>query len=330
MKNFRLVSLIVVIASFCRAQALCCAEPGSVTFRVSYTAGVSKEPFSGRVFLILSPARLAEPPKGPNWFNPAPFFAQDVKSWQPGTDLVFRDGCMSYPCSLSQLKKGSYWAMAMMDFDRGGTSFGASEGNGFSKAVPLELDPSERKSYGLSIDQIFHERPLHQTGRVKIVEVQSKLLTAFFGTPTFMKAAVILPTSFADNPNRHYPVIYEIPGFGGTHATAFSAAARNPTNVAGTEMLYVVLDPSCRYGHHVFADSDNNGPRGKNSFQQLKRIFVASALLRPATCGAIRLAAGAVCGSRLPIRTSLEASGPLLRTLWIFAIFNALTSTSAA
>jgi hypothetical protein len=28
-------------------------------------------------------------------------------------------------------------------------------------------------------------------------------------------------------------------------------------------MLYVVLDPSCRHGHHVFADSANNGPCGR-------------------------------------------------------------------
>jgi S-formylglutathione hydrolase FrmB len=35
------------------------------------------------------------------------------------------------------------------------------------------------------------------------------------------------------------------------------------TDVAGVEAIYVVLDPGCRTGHHVFADSDNNGPYGK-------------------------------------------------------------------
>jgi len=34
-------------------------------------------------------------------------------------------------------------------------------------------------------------------------------------------------------------------------------------NEGGVEFLRVVLDPSCRLGHHVFADSANNGPVGE-------------------------------------------------------------------
>jgi S-formylglutathione hydrolase FrmB len=34
-------------------------------------------------------------------------------------------------------------------------------------------------------------------------------------------------------------------------------------------MLYVVLDPSCRWGHHVFADSANNGPCGQALISEL-------------------------------------------------------------
>ena len=34
-------------------------------------------------------------------------------------------------------------------------------------------------------------------------------------------------------------------------------------------MIYVVLDPGCRTGHHTFADSDNNGPYGKSLIEEL-------------------------------------------------------------
>jgi S-formylglutathione hydrolase FrmB len=84
-----------------------------------------------------------------------------------------------------------------------------------------------------------------------------------------MRAAVILPRSFATEPTRRYPVVYEVPGFGGTHAHAHRVAERNPTDVAGIEMLWVVLDPSCRWGHHVFADSATNGPRGQALVEEL-------------------------------------------------------------
>jgi pimeloyl-ACP methyl ester carboxylesterase len=84
-----------------------------------------------------------------------------------------------------------------------------------------------------------------------------------------MRAAVILPNSFGKDPQKRYPVIYEIPGFGGDHRMALLMASRKPTEVGGVEMLYVVLDPSCRNGHHVFADSANNGPWGEALVKEL-------------------------------------------------------------
>ena len=95
------------------------------------------------------------------------------------------------------------------------------------------------------------------------MDVESKLLTEFYGRPTRMRAGVVLPTSFFSDPDRRYPVVYEIPGFGGSHFEAFRAAGRDATNLDGVEVLWVVLDPNCRLGHHVFADSANNGPVGR-------------------------------------------------------------------
>ncbi|MFO0846439.1 MAG: alpha/beta hydrolase-fold protein, partial [Gemmataceae bacterium] len=41
------------------------------------------------------------------------------------------------------------------------------------------------------------------------------------------------------------------------------------TNRGGVEVLHVVLDPSCHHGHHVFADSANNGPVGRALIEEL-------------------------------------------------------------
>src|SRR5205814_2113408 len=68
---------------------------------------------------------------------------------------------------------------------------------------------------------------------------------------------------------RQYPVVYEIPGFSGDHRGALRATTRNPTDVDGIEMIHVVLDPTCRLGHHVFADSANNGPCGRALIEEL-------------------------------------------------------------
>ena len=58
-------------------------------------------------------------------------------------------------------------------------------------------------------------------------------------------------------------MIYEIPGFGGTHYGLSGRETNAGTNRAGQLVIRVVLDPDCPTGHCVFADSANNGPWGK-------------------------------------------------------------------
>src|SRR5262249_20603335 len=118
-------------------------------------------------------------------------------------------------------------------------------------------------------DQVYHEPPFKETERVKLVEVESRLLTAFHGRPTRLRAGVVLPASFHDHPDKRYPVVYEVPWFSGNHFWAFGRAGLKATDVGGVEMLWVVLDPACRLGHHVFADSANNGPCGRALVEEL-------------------------------------------------------------
>src|SRR5207245_7930996 len=117
------------------------------------------------------------------------------------------------------------------------------------------------------IDQVYHAPEFVETDRVKLVDIESKLLSEFHKRPVHLRAGVVLPKSYADKPSQRYPVLYEIPGFSGNHFSARSALGR--TDVGKVEMMYVVLDPSCRTGHCVFADSDNNGPYGRALSEEL-------------------------------------------------------------
>src|SRR5205823_4777076 len=104
--------------------------------------------------------------------------------------------------------------------------------------------------------------------RVKLVDIESPLLSAFHGKPMRLRAGVVLPRSYAQEPAQRYPVVYEIPGFGGDHHMAFAVAGRRVPET-GLDMIHVVLDPACRLGHHVFADSANNGPCGRALIEEL-------------------------------------------------------------
>ncbi|HEV3446976.1 MAG TPA: alpha/beta hydrolase-fold protein, partial [Gemmataceae bacterium] len=145
----------------------------------------------------------------------------------------------------------------------------AAAGNGYSKPSHVTIDPAAGGAIDLKINHLVQPRRFIETDRVKLVDMESRLLSEFHGRPVRMRAGIILPKSFAAKSQKHYPVIYDIPGFGGDHFMAERMVERGVTDVAGTEMLYVVLDPSCRLGHHVFADSDNNGPCGRALIEEL-------------------------------------------------------------
>jgi hypothetical protein len=232
----------------------------ALEFQLTFTKQALDTPFTGRVFVVASKSPLKNAPPGIGWFNPPPFFAQEVKDWQPDTPLTFAPTA-ALPAPLAQLPAGKYHVQLVLDRDLGGRNCMSSPGNLFSKPVTIEHDPAKGGVVALTADQVVQPRKFEEKPRVKLVDIESKLLSAFHGRPMRLRAGVVLPRSYAENRARRYPVLYVIPGFGGTHFSALNVG-QSRTMVGGVEMLYVVLDPSCRLGHHVFADSENNGPCG--------------------------------------------------------------------
>ncbi len=249
------------------AAATARAADKPLEFHVTFDKAVSARPFTGRVYVMLAKSERSEPRYGPSWFRPEPIFARDVKDWKPGAELVIDATTLAFPDPLPKLAKGTWSVQAVMDFDRGERNFSTAPGNGFSKVVRKDLDPNTAGPVALVIDQVVPERTFKETERVKLAEIDSKLLSEFHKRPVKLRAGVVLPKSFATDPKKRYPIVYEIPGFGGTHLMA--ERRLNFTDVAGVEMLWVVLDPSCRLGHHVFADSANNGPCGRALIEEL-------------------------------------------------------------
>ena len=249
--------------------ALFLASPcAAAEFALTFDKKAFDRPFTGRVFVMLLRSEPRPLPNGLNWFNPEPTFAKDVTDWKPGEELVI-DGFANAITPLAKVPPGRYYAQAVLDRDLGGISFAASPGNVYSKPRRIDFDPKTTGKVALMLDQVAEEPTFKETDNVKLVDIESKLLTKFHGRPTRMKAGVILPPSFADDEDRKYPVVYEIPGFGGDHFAARGIAGRKPWDLAGTEAIWVVLDPHCRLGHHVFADSANNGPCGRALIEEL-------------------------------------------------------------
>jgi hypothetical protein len=249
---------IVLAADFCAAQ-----QPG--TFTVKFTPEAHAAPFTGRVYVFFS--GVGEPRRGPNWFKPDPMLAIDVKDLPPGKTCTLAisptenadSPCLVFPEGLDPQTLSGMQAQAIIRFNPLEREVGIGPGNGFSEIVAV---PPECAPLSLTVSQIARPTPTPDTEWTKVLRVPSKLLSDFHGRTMELAGVVRLPPSYATSPARRYPVVFEIPGFGGTLRMGISKSPYAPPTENGIEFLHVLLDPNCPLGHHVFADSANNGPVG--------------------------------------------------------------------
>lgn len=233
-----------------------------VRFIVSYPATAFTGPFSGRVIVCLS-KRSAQPRFGPNWFSPEPMYSKIFKLVKPEEKMIVGNDSVGFPVKLSEIEAGEYYVQAVIDRNLGGRQFGSSQGNLYSDSMKVILLPTENKVIELICDKVVQPAKFYETPATKEVRVESKLLSKFYGRPTYLQAAVALPEEWAKEPSRTFPIVYEVPGFGGRHYDMGGVTKTPKTHRDGQPFLYAVLDPDCPTGHCVFADSANNGPWGK-------------------------------------------------------------------
>jgi pimeloyl-ACP methyl ester carboxylesterase len=256
--------------------------PQGLVFEVTVAPDLLPAPAKGRLYIFLIPGESrAEPRFGPNWFRPQPFYAVDVEAWKPGQTLRLDSGAVGYPAPLNETKAGRYTIQAVFRVNPGTHRIGDGVGNAYGPMIQTELDPKKETRVPLTVDRLVAARKFGATDRIKLVELESPILSEFYHRPIKQRAAVILPVKMPEG-NGKLPVLYIIPGFGGDHFMA--ARFSNPGRDFGRDFIRVILDPDCGTGHHVFADSATNGPRGKALVEELiphiERAFPAISLPR--------------------------------------------------
>lgn len=241
------------------------ATPAAVSgFTVRFDAGVRAAPATGRLILyMIGPgAELpdrASPADAPFFTDPQPMFGIDVRDVAPGAEMMVDDSARSFPVLLSELPAGEYRVQAVLDLHLLNSRWEREPGNLHSETMTVRL-PAR---VDLALTQVVQAAPftpvLGSDGKVVAEEFtfRSELLSAFHRREMTLRAGVIFPQSY--DAARKYPVIYEIPGFGGDHTMARWGAQRRPSPLAAAAFR-IVLDPESANGHTLFADSANNGP----------------------------------------------------------------------
>ena len=258
----KVVSLCAISLFVLDLATLAIAEPAH-RIVVERTTSDVDGPLSGRLYVFLSQREAPPPMRGPNWFAPEPFFALELRDFHSGDSIALDDSAAAFPVPLSQLPPGNYWAQALFDHGFYHQHHADEPGNLYSRPVPFVVEVGATADALLTLDQVVVEKPFRETGRLREVVVSSPLLSEFHDREVFDRAAVLLPASYEKQPSRRYPVAYIVPGFGGTHRAIRQMSAVAESSADDVEFIRVLLNGDCKWGHHVYADSATNGPRGQ-------------------------------------------------------------------
>ena len=125
------------------------------------------------------------------------------------------------------VEPGDYEVQAVLDVDHSYNYKGRETQDWISPVVALQhWTPGEGAEPVLRLTGHPEEDPARvamlakakaevRPGEVQLEQLQSALLTQFWGRPTFVKAWVVLPPGYTEHSGERYPTAYWTHGFGG-------------------------------------------------------------------------------------------------------------------
>ena len=236
------------------------SDASAQKFSVSFPDSLLKEPFTGNILLYFSKDSKT-PKEGTAGLDIFPCFRLYVKNLKAGKAVVFDDKAISYPVTLSDMERNSYYVQAVFDRNLGGRSIGQSSGNLYSASKKITLTKNVNQVYELKVNKKNPDPVFTNTQFVKELKVSSVLLSAFHHKGVAIDAAVILPKEYFTETKRKFPVKFLVSGYGGDYHR-YSGSKTPSAPIDTTACITVYLDGNCPLGHSAYTNSQNNGPWG--------------------------------------------------------------------
>lgn len=252
------------------------AQTASLSVKTSVSEEVLNDfNSSGRIYLFVSSSQMREPRRN-TWPNKSnKIFAKNIENWNSETVLTFDENTrltQSVDVSLGKLPLGTYTVQVLWDQDRKESRINAP-GNLYSESVRIDFQKNET----LELPLKFKIEPLQLAEHplLKEVDVQSLSLSEFWNKEIRIKAAVLLPSSFNKEPDRKYPVRYNIAGYGGRYTRANRFVQWDKSFLdwwqsdEAPQIINVFLDGEGPFGDCYQLNSENSGPYGTALIEEL-------------------------------------------------------------
>ena len=261
-KSFLPLGLLIIVLAACNI-----IEKGESTteFVLKYTREVSHVAITGRAVILLSKDTLVDPDI-PNPYRPFITIGCDFKDWKPGKELVIdNDNSTGFLTTVEELE-GSYSVRVLVDLDTTSCNL-MQNGLCYSDNDVVHVGKENYDVVELTVNNVLDVFDFQESEFVRLFEVKSSMLSQFYNSETRIEAEVVLPESYYEDSLRIYPTVFVFPGWGTTHVTASQddfQQKRYGASGYGEEKIFVIMNQDSRYGYHVFADSENNGPRASS------------------------------------------------------------------
>ncbi|MGY0040911.1 hypothetical protein [Pedobacter sp. NJ-S-72] len=240
-------------------------------FKVAYSPVSLNKSFSGKVFLYLS-KKNTEPLTASIGVELLTCFAVDVKGIKPGENIVIDDKATAYPVVPSDIERGDYYIQAVWDLNLGGRAIAASPGNVFSKPQKISINKDRNQSFSILADQVVPEQAFIESEFIKELKAPSKLLSDFYHKEFSINAAVQLPLEYNKNPEKKFPVVFVVFGYGADYHHLIGSAGIKQISLGSEPVIRVFLDGNCSLGHSAYANSEKITARG--AMRLLKSLFL--------------------------------------------------------
>lgn len=271
-KNF-LILTILVMANWAvigqeKSGKLDFAISVNEEFKASFKA-------NGRLLIYVSETNKPEP-RYASVFNGKGFiFGKNIKNWNKNETKHLNGGdgwTKTADWDFNSVPQRAYFIQAVWVQNRDTESQSNSPGNLYSQ--PVRIDTKEIQNIEIALSEIIPERKLEDHNLVKLFAIESEILSKWWNKPINVKASVLLPSGYDTNPDKKYPVRYNVAGYGGRY-TRINNLVKDKAFMSwwsskdAPQIITVFLDGEGPFGDSYQLDSDNSGPYGEALINEL-------------------------------------------------------------